>query len=206
MALQIFECAQNTPEWFQARMGLPTASEFHTVMAGGKGLTRAAYMRRLAGEIITGKPEETYNNGAMDRGHAMEDEAFNDYVFTTNATVQRVGFVRNGGVGASPDGLLVGIDGVLEIKTKKPSVFIDEMERYDKLGTPPPEHVAQCQGVLWVTGRSFTDLKIYWPGMPDFTIRIMRDQEYIEKIERAVREFQTHLDEMVERLRHRRAA
>ena len=34
---QIVECEQGTDEWIAARMGIPTASEFHTVMANGRG-------------------------------------------------------------------------------------------------------------------------------------------------------------------------
>jgi hypothetical protein len=31
--MQIINCDQGEPEWFTARAGIPTASEFHTVMA-----------------------------------------------------------------------------------------------------------------------------------------------------------------------------
>lgn len=43
--MQIFNCEQGTPEWFEARKGIPTASEFSTVMAEGRqGLLPAAIM------------------------------------------------------------------------------------------------------------------------------------------------------------------
>lgn len=43
--MQIIDCEQGTPEWFEARKGIPTASEFSTVMAEGKeGLLPAAIM------------------------------------------------------------------------------------------------------------------------------------------------------------------
>ncbi len=60
--MEIFNHEQGTPEWLQCRIGIPTASEFSTVLAkgkdGGPSLTRAAYMRRIAAEIITGEPLE----------------------------------------------------------------------------------------------------------------------------------------------------
>ena len=56
----------------QCRAGIPTASEFHTVMAKGKGWrkpnTRKTYLLKLAGEIITGEPMESFTNAHMERG------------------------------------------------------------------------------------------------------------------------------------------
>ena len=50
--MKIIDCEQGSPEWFSARSGIPTASEFHTVMAKGKGggesLTRKTYLLKLA--------------------------------------------------------------------------------------------------------------------------------------------------------------
>jgi hypothetical protein len=63
--MQIIDCEQGSPEWFAARAGIPTASEFHTVMAvgkqGGKSVTRVAYLNKLAGEILTGEPMPSYS-------------------------------------------------------------------------------------------------------------------------------------------------
>ena len=51
--IQIFdEIEQGTPDWFECRRGIPTASKFATVMAKGEGKTRSEYMRKLAGEIL----------------------------------------------------------------------------------------------------------------------------------------------------------
>ena len=54
--MRIIDCEQGSPEWFKARAGIPTASEFHTVLAKGKGggesLTRKTYLLKLAGEML----------------------------------------------------------------------------------------------------------------------------------------------------------
>lgn len=43
--MEIIACEQGSPEWFDARKGIPTASEFSTVMAEGRdGLLPAAIM------------------------------------------------------------------------------------------------------------------------------------------------------------------
>ena len=72
--MQILTCDQGSEEWFAARMGIPTASQFATVMAkgrsGGDSKTRATYMRKLAGEVLTGKPMDSFCNAHTDRGHA----------------------------------------------------------------------------------------------------------------------------------------
>lgn len=196
----IIDCAQNSDEWFRARMGIPTASEFSTVMAKGKGgaesKTRQTYLYKLAGEIITGEPMESYSNAHMERGKVMEDEARSYYEFMTDAECERVGFIRNGRKGASPDSL-IGADGMVEIKTKLPHLMIETILR----GEFPPEHKAQCQGQLWVAEREWIDIAVYYPGMPIFVTRATRDEEYIRELERAVDAFNSELDAIVARVR-----
>src|ERR1035437_6023550 len=52
-SLEIFDCEQGTEEWASLRLGIPTASRFADVMAGGEGKMRTRYLRELAGEIIS---------------------------------------------------------------------------------------------------------------------------------------------------------
>ena len=197
MPLEIFENVdQNSPEWYALRCGVPTASLFSSILAKGEGKMRRATLLRLAGEIITGEPEETFSNGAMQRGHAMEEEARLKYALLTNSEPRRVGFVKNHGCGCSPDSL-IGDDGILEVKTAKPSVLIPMLER----GTFPPEHVAQCQGALWVTERRYVDIIVYWPKMAPLIVRAERDIRYIAELSRALAEFKADLDALVAKLR-----
>lgn len=199
--MQIIECQQNSPEWFEARRGIPTASEFATVMArtpGGKayGKTRQTYMRKLAGEIVTGKPMDSYSNGHMDRGHEMEGDARRFYAFMSDATPELVGFIRNGEKGCSPDSL-IGKSGMLEIKSKAPHLLIEWIEK-DQF---PPEHKAQCQGQLWVAEREWVDIVGYWPDMPLFVKREYRDEAYIENMAFEVERFNEELAGVVEQVR-----
>jgi hypothetical protein len=202
MALEFIDCDQNSPEWHRARIGLPTASEFAKLLGIKKDpkdkLTRQKYMRKLAGEIITGEPAESYSNSFMDRGHAMEAEARDTYhfLFMGDAGPTRVGFVRNGPKGCSPDSL-IGTNGILEIKTKAPDLLIEWLFK-DEF---PPEHKAQCQGALWVCEREWIDIAGYWPNMPLFTKRAFRDEAYIRDLSQAVDDFNSELAEMVERVR-----
>ena len=200
MSIQIFNCDQGTEEWHLCRAGIPTASMFATVMASGRGggpsLTRAKYMRQLAGEVITGKPMMSYSNSHMERGHEMEPEARDLYAFATDTTPEQVGFIRNGQKGCSPDSL-IGENGMLEIKTKLPDLLIECWERDDF----PPEHKAQCQGALWIAEREWIDLVVYWPGMPVFIQRAYRDEAYIADMSSAINQFNDELSALVERVR-----
>lgn len=194
--IQIFDCEQGSPEWFECRRGIPTASMFATVMAKGEGKTRAKYMRELAGELITGEAAESFSNPHMDRGKAMEDEARETYAFIHDADIQRVGFIRDGLKGASPDSL-VGSNGGLEIKTALPHIQIERLMK-DRL---PPEHVAQVQGNLWISGREFWDFVSYWPKLPVLTVRVYRDEEYIKNMASEVDRFNDELEKLTDRIR-----
>lgn len=196
MAVEIIQCEQNSPQWIAARLGIVTASNFATVMASGKGgaesKTRSTYLRKLAGEIITGQPAESFTSAHIERGHAMEGEARDFYAFMSDAEPELVGFIRNGDKGGSPDSL-IGTNGLLEIKTALPHILLEYL-RMDKF---PPEHMAQCQGNLWVSERDWLDIVIYWPNMKPLIKRIHRDEPYILKMSAAVREFNAELQELV---------
>lgn len=200
--IQIFEdLEQGSPEWFAARLGIPTASKFATVMAkgkeGGKSLTRTDYLHRLAGEVLTGEPMETYKNDHMLRGREQEAEARDMYAFMKEADPLRVGFVRNGNVGCSPDSLL-GTDGGLEIKTCLPHIQIERLKA-DRL---PPEHRHQVQGSIWLCERKYWDFVSYCPRLPLLVVRVERDDGFIAEIAGAVTKFNAELAEAVEFVRN----
>jgi hypothetical protein len=198
--IEIFDCEQNSPEWLQCRMGIPTASEFKTLLGIKKEArdkaTRRTYMLKLAGEIISGEPMESYSNASMERGHEMENDAREFYCFTRNVEAQRVGFIRNGNMGVSPDSL-IGEPGMLEIKTKFPHILIELLLKDDF----PPEHKAQCQGALMVAEREWIDIICYWPGVPKLVKRAFRDEPYIAELRTAVSEFNAELAEIVAKIR-----
>lgn len=205
MSLQIFDCEQGTPAWHKCRAGIPTASRFDTVQAkgrdGGKSKTRQDYLHQLAGEVITGECAESFSNSHMERGKAMEAEARDLYAFMKDVEPTLVGFVRNGDVGASPDSF-VAENGAAEVKTKLPHLQIEVLKRNDV----PPEHVPQCQGVLWVAEREWIDFISYWPKLPLFVKRVYRDEEYIAKLAASVKTFNEELSELVGWLRNYKAA
>lgn len=192
--------------WHQARAGLITSSNFHAVLAKGEGKTRSAYMRKLAAERITGKPIEGYKNAFMERGNEQEPLAISDFQIDyglSDADFPKVGLAINTfdgiRVGASPD-RLIGSRGGFENKTMKGDTFIEMKEMADRTpGWYPTEHKAQIMGSMWVCERSWWLLNIFSPGMKKFRIKVLRDNEYIEALHRAVKSFQEELDAMVRR-------
>ena len=192
--LEIIDCEQNSQEWVQARCGLVTASRFKDVLAKGEGKTRARYLYELAAEIMRGYPEpETYTNAAMERGHALEDEARQRFAFENAVEPVRVGFVRRHDLraGCSPDSL-IGDDGGLEIKTALGHIQMERIHR----GTLPSEHVAQVQGSMWITGRKWWSFVSYSPDLPLFHVRVERDDAYIARLAEAVATFSAELDSL----------
>jgi hypothetical protein len=178
---------------------------FDTVMAKGRGggdsKTRRKYLCQLVGERLTGQPMESYTNVHMERGHAMEDEARDLYAMVSDCEPQRVGFMRRGEAGASPDAL-IGTAGLLEVKTKLPHLQIEVL-----LGNRlPPDHVAQVQGQLWISGRDWLDFVSYWPGLPLFTIRVQRDEKYIATIKAEVDDFLAEMAGVISQVQNYKAA
>jgi hypothetical protein len=195
--IEIFDFPQKSPQWYAARAGIPTASMFATVMAQGEGKIRNAYMRKLAGELLTGIPMESYSNDDMERGVEQEPEIRSRYAFMHDADIMPVGFIRNGGKGCSPDGL-IGDEGMVEFKSAAPHVMIEIL----MAGEVPKKHLPQCYGNLWVAERRWIDLVIgSSPKLPLYVHRITRDETYIRKITGAVADFNIELRQMVEKIR-----
>ena len=195
MSAEIFNCEQGSEAWFELRRGIPTASEFKSILAKGEGKTRRTYMHKLAGEIITGESMEKLTNVHLERGHTMEPEARELYSFLKDCAPTRVGFIKNGKAGCSPDSL-IGADGALEIKTALPHILIGLIEKNEF----PSEHVAQCQGILWTAELEWIDLLVYWPKIPPFIKRAYRDEKYIKNLETEVDLFNEELSFLVDKI------
>lgn len=196
--MQVLNFEQNSAEWLEARRGIPTASQFKSILAKGEGKTRRTYMLKLAGEIITGKPMESFSNEHTEHGHEIEPMLRDLYAFQTGAQLERIGFVRNGRVGCSPDSF-IDADGGLEIKRQLPHLLIETILK-DEF---PSEHKAQVQGTLWVTMRAWWDIAVGYEGMPLFVKRCHRDEPYIQSLATEVDRFAAELDDVVAKIRAR---
>jgi hypothetical protein len=200
--MEVFaDIQQGSDLWFQVRAGMATASMFKEVIAkkgprGGLPKGRQTYLRKLAGEILTGEPMPHYTNADMERGHEREAEARDLYAMLRDVEPEQVGFIRNGNCGCSPDAL-IGSDGMWENKDALAHIQIERL----LAGTLPKEHVAQSQGQLMVSDRQWLDFMSYCRGLPPLIVRVERDEKYIAALRVDIDEFVSELDELVTTIR-----
>jgi hypothetical protein len=195
---KIINVKQGTEEWFLARCGKVTASEFKSVLASGKGSseskTRRTYMLKILGEILTGRPADKWaGNEHTERGHEDEPIARILYESFSGNEVKEVGMIESdcGKIGYSPDGIC-GLDGLVEIKSKMPHIHLDVLLK-DEV---PPEHMAQLQGGLMVSQRAWIDFVSYSEGLPLFVKRVNRDEEYIANLSKQIDLFFQEMNEL----------
>lgn len=191
---------QGTPEWFAARAGIPSASNFSKIVTG-KGTpskSRKDYLYTLAAERIVGEKADTFQSAAMTRGIEMEEEARNFYELSQGVNVQQVGLVYHDEkklYSCSPDGLMP--DRGLEIKCPSMHVHVDYLLE-QKL---PAVYVQQVQGSMFVTGLDKWDFMSYYPGMPTLLLTLDRDDEFCNSLEAELVRFCEELEELTGKLR-----
>jgi putative phage-type endonuclease len=195
---------QRSEEWFQARLGLVTASRVADVLAkikSGESASRRNYKIQLVSERLTGERQETYINQAMQDGIDREQFARDRYV-QQFGEVEEVGFVKHPTLeaGASPDGL-VGTDGIIEIKCPMGSTHTETLMTQDI----PSKYVPQVQFQLLVTGRKWCDFVSYNPMFPEhlqvFVKRIEADPVYQKELESEVKQFLEEVDTIINKLK-----
>jgi hypothetical protein len=163
MRFTIDAAPQRSPAWLAARCGRLTGSRAKAMLARvtyGEARTRSAYRRELVQERYTGVPNPAgFVSDAMHRGLALEAEAIAAYEAETATPVQRTGFLTSTAhlAGCSPDGLLDGGRGVLEVKCPSSATHA----RYLMAGRLPPEHRAQLRHNVWIAGAAFAEFVSY---------------------------------------------
>jgi len=198
----ILECEQGSDAWFAGRLGIPTASTFDKIITPtGKASTQAeGYMNRLLAEWLMGKPVDIEKSEWMLRGNELEDQARCYHAFTEDVQVQKVGLVYRDEVkmvAASPDGL-IGEDGGLEIKCPAPWTHVG----YLLGGKCPTDYIPQVQGNMYVTGRNWWTFLSYHPDMEPMMVKVERDDEYIQTMDKMLNEFISKLLHRREKLSH----
>jgi len=183
-AEDLLALVQGSPDWLAARTGYATSSEFSSILAKGQGKTRAAYLRRVVCERLTGKPMETFATGAwaknLTRGSEQEPYARMSVEAKLGVMVEEVGIIRHDNLMASCscDGLIGENEGC-EIKSVIPTVQLETI----LAGGFPTEHKPQIFGNLWLSKRAAWYFCSYSPDMPEhlrlYTYRVERDEAYI---------------------------
>jgi putative phage-type endonuclease len=182
--MRIMNHEQRSPEWFAARCGVMSASNFDKLITStGKPSTQIdGYINQMIADKIIGYVPSNgaeQPNAAMQRGTDMEPEARAYYELIATPVVE-VGFCLHDEYefGCSPDGL-VGDDGLLEIKCPSAHTQIE----YIKSNSIPSKYVAQVQGQMLVTGRKWCDFLSYHPDLKPLLVRVQRDADFIRALQ-----------------------
>ena len=184
---------QGNEDWFKARRGKFTGSNFKYITSKGRGKDFTeqgyTYIRKVVAERM-GSYEIPATNSACKWGNEKEPDAINQYEFDTGYTVEESGFVLHDEydfAGCSVDGLIVGESGIIEVKSPyNPANFIRYAvdESYIL-----KEHGAQIQCNMWVMQVDFCDFIAYDPRneeKPLYIKRFHRDEDYIAKLQERV--------------------
>jgi len=201
------EAKQGSGAWLYERCGFITASRFRDVVdltkAGKPTAKREAYLWEVVIERVTGQPSDHFSSAAMEWGTEQEQHSRMAYEAHSGNMVDEVGFLKHPTLpmcGGSPDGM-INEDGGWESKSPYNSRY--HLETI--INGMPEDHMAQCQGLMWITGRQWWDFTSYDPRMPKhlrlFVQRIERNDEYIQNLEKEVIAFSAQADEITASLK-----
>jgi len=188
------DCEQGSLDWFQARLGIPTASNFGKILTATakKSTSRTGYADQLLADWLAGKPvDQLESTHWMQRGTEMEQQARDAYEFESGNTVEQIGFVYldvKQRTGCSPDGL-IGDDGCWEAKCPKASTLVS----YYGKGCPS-KYIPQVMGEMWICERDYCDFYAFHPLLMPHLVRVERDDFYIGLLAEAVEKFNEYLN------------
>jgi hypothetical protein len=192
--MKIHDLEQGSDEWFALRKGRLTASQYDKVFNQKTlKLNNATAIKHMDGmlaelyykekDLITFKP-----SWAMERGTRLEEVARIDFELREGIEVNEVGFVTNEAfgdhIGCSPDGLVDGGKGGIEIKCPLPATHI----KYHREGVLPKEYRAQVHGCMAVCDADYWWFTSFCPNIKDFTLKIYKD-EYTSSLAQTLKEF-----------------
>lgn len=205
--------AQRTKDWHEARMGKFTCSEVYNLMteprsksdreAGKLSKSAQTYIYKKVAETLTGKKRE-FTSRETEWGEEYEPYARTMYeqVFEE---VTAAGFIYDGKLGGSPDGL-IGEKGGIEIKC--PYTYEGHVENLlltpETLKEAHKEYYWQIQGYMKVTAREWWDFVSFHPDFPEEyclqVIRILRNEDDIKLMNSKVEKACLMRDEILKKL------
>ena len=208
--MRVIDCAQYSREWFDARLGIPTASNFKRILTPGGKLSKQAdaYICELLAEKMGAPTIAGPVTPAMMNGTANEDGARKMYEHMFDRDITQVGFVTtdDGRMGGSPDGI-IDMEYGLEIKCPEGKTHVE----WSLDGVLPDEHAPQVHGYMIVTGLRRWHFMSYVPikkrdGTYSFEhclkplVLTVDWNEYTDKLALALESFWTRYQELADRL------
>lgn len=206
---KIIECQQGDEAWITARLGIPTASEFHRIVTptGRRNKDTSSllsaqarpYAYRLIAEALLKQQTQSLDDiEAVEHGKMSEGDAVKVYEFLHEVETKKVGFIttNDGSAGCSPDRLLPGNRG-LECKCPfAPHVHIGYL-----LDGPGDKYKTQVQGQNYVAEFEYVDFFSHHLSFKPCEIRTYRDEPFIKLLAEGLDEFNHMKADMMERIR-----
>lgn len=201
--MKIIECEQYSPEWWEARRGIPTASSLDKIVTPKLEPSKQAqkYAFELAAEKVAGINKIQFQNEAMQRGLELEEEARKFLELKLNVDIKKVGFIvedfeSGNEFGCSPDGLVSNDIGI-EIKCPSAATHVnyllDDMALLN-------DYYLQCIGSLIVTKRKKWILCSYYPGLKEKIVKIEYTKPIIDKTIEAIVNFNKYKNEIIKKI------
>jgi putative phage-type endonuclease len=183
----LHDIKQRTPEWFQIRRGIITASEVgkFLINTDKKALdARQNLIDKKLGEVADGDDTEpSYESYWMKRGTLLEPESISAYESKTGHEVTQIGFVQHDTlpIGCSPDGLVTGTKSGIEGKVVAGKTQIARLREK----VLPAEYLCQIHHSMIVCEAPWWDFWSFHPNLPSFHIRTYRDG-FTDQLERGL--------------------
>jgi hypothetical protein len=197
-----FKVEPGSGEWLQVRLGIPTASNFHKIVTPAKlefSKQARSYAFRLVAERIMNESFDSIDHiDHVQRGKDLEPAAVQMFEFEQDIQTKTVGFLTTDDMryGATPDRLLVGMNGALEIKCPSPAVHLEYL--IDGFGA---DYVCQVQGQALVGEFDKVIRYSYHPVLPPRLQETPRDELVIKKLKDGLDQFCDMKDELFEKVR-----
>jgi len=190
--MKIHHCEQLSPEWFELKRGISSASSADKILTPGGKLSAQSegYLNCLLAEKAGYGDEPMEPTEWMQRGLELEPEARAVFEVETDLKVYQTGWITNneGTAGCSPDGMVdrggLEFQTGWEVKCPKASTHFG----YLRGGILPPYYKPQVHMSMAVTGLNEWYFMTYYPGLKPLIVLVERN-EYTDKVVVALAEF-----------------
>jgi hypothetical protein len=200
--MRFYKIEQGSTGWYEARMGRPTASNFHKIVTpkGEPSKQAVKYLYRLLAERLL---HETMDDEIgfvqwVARGKEQEPNAVAMFNFTNEVELEPGGFVttNDGRLGASPDRMLRNMSEGVEIKCPAPWTQLEYL-----FDGPGDDYKPQVQGQILVGEFRAVHFYAWHPQMPPLHKVTVPDRNYQGVLRSALSSFCDALDVMEGRAR-----
>lgn len=194
---------QGDPLWHEARIDSIGGTGLKSIITNATGApskSRAEYLEKKAGDIISRDPKPAPHTWEMRWGHKYEQvarEAFQDAHWIEVQTCAMIFYDDKKRWHISPDFYNEKMRFGGEIKCPQ----LKEFRKCKKENKLPSKHILQCQAGLAITGWDTWKFMSYFPNLEPLFVTVERDEALIKIIKVEIKMFLEDLDELIDKLK-----